>query len=295
MSVRKPFGFHRCAAFVIALALLSSCGSRTTIEHKSHRSSDQRASAVVRQAVIQCPAGPLAPSSVQALPEGGRAYIYHVNKQTVKYPVPPKSFDPLTANDQLLSTYGYPPKPDASDPVALYAWKAAVGSSSLPTPYTTLVQGRCLSPASGYPGVCRGIPDPTSVQFQQVGNWPTTTGALGGTIPAIPSQVLPTATARSLFEAVCSVFPLTLLQKSLNCPVSYGVSFRLTFEANGRSVAIDTLGADGCGFIQMSYGSLTAEAVTITLYSPVNMYAYLQSLLARELGTVPSALNPTSG
>jgi hypothetical protein len=45
----------------------------------------------------------------------------------VSYPPPPAGFDPLTASDEALKRYGFPPKPDQqSDPKDYAIWKKMV-------------------------------------------------------------------------------------------------------------------------------------------------------------------------
>lgn len=53
------------------------------------------------------------------------------------YPSPPAGFDPLTASNTHLQTFGFPPRPPGSDPGALATWSTAVESAksgSVPDP-----------------------------------------------------------------------------------------------------------------------------------------------------------------
>ena len=49
--------------------------------------------------------------SVQELADGGKIYSYRIDGVQVDYPVPPAGFSPLTADDETLETYGFPPRP----------------------------------------------------------------------------------------------------------------------------------------------------------------------------------------
>ena len=48
---------------------------------------------------------------VENIAEGGEIYVYNIGGVEHKFPVPPSDFDPLTASDQQLETYGFPSKP----------------------------------------------------------------------------------------------------------------------------------------------------------------------------------------
>ncbi len=47
---------------------------------------------------------------IEYLDDGGRIYVYFIDGIKNSFPVPPDGFDPLTASDEDLSTYGFPPK-----------------------------------------------------------------------------------------------------------------------------------------------------------------------------------------
>lgn len=49
---------------------------------------------------------------IEELADGGKIYVYTIDGQTHKFPVPPEGFNPLTATDEQLETYGFPPRPD---------------------------------------------------------------------------------------------------------------------------------------------------------------------------------------
>ena len=57
---------------------------------------------------------------IEYLDDGGRIYVYYIDGIKNSFPVPPDGFDPLTASDDDLSTYGFPPKP--SDQSELNEW-----------------------------------------------------------------------------------------------------------------------------------------------------------------------------
>lgn len=49
---------------------------------------------------------------VEELPDGGQIYYYNIDGVESSFPVPPEGFDPLSASDEMLETYGFPPRPD---------------------------------------------------------------------------------------------------------------------------------------------------------------------------------------
>ena len=49
---------------------------------------------------------------VEELPDGGKIYVYVVDGVENSFPVPPEDFQPLTATDEQLETYGFPPRSD---------------------------------------------------------------------------------------------------------------------------------------------------------------------------------------
>ncbi len=59
-------------------------------------------------------------SRIEVLPDGGKIYVYVIDGVENMFPVPPKGFHPLTASDEDLETYGFPPRP--SDPDELEKW-----------------------------------------------------------------------------------------------------------------------------------------------------------------------------
>ncbi len=52
---------------------------------------------------------------VEELPDGGKIYVYKVDGVTHQFPLPPEDFDPLSATDEQLKTYGIPPRPDINN------------------------------------------------------------------------------------------------------------------------------------------------------------------------------------
>lgn len=59
---------------------------------------------------------------VEELPDGGKNYVYIIDGVENSFPVPPKGFQPLTANDEQLETYGFPPRPDKEDQEEYENW-----------------------------------------------------------------------------------------------------------------------------------------------------------------------------
>lgn len=57
---------------------------------------------------------------VTELPDGGKIYTYIIDGVENNFPVPPDGFDPLTASDETLATYGFPERPE--DPAELSEW-----------------------------------------------------------------------------------------------------------------------------------------------------------------------------
>lgn len=49
---------------------------------------------------------------IEELSDGGKIYVYSIDGLEHKFPVPPDDFQPLTASDEQLETYGFPPRPD---------------------------------------------------------------------------------------------------------------------------------------------------------------------------------------
>lgn len=60
-------------------------------------------------------------SKVDHLQNGGQEYIYDVDGVKNIFPVPPKGFNPITATDEQLKEYAFPPRPN--DPDALKVWE----------------------------------------------------------------------------------------------------------------------------------------------------------------------------
>lgn len=48
---------------------------------------------------------------IEELADGGKIYVYIINGIENRFPVPPEGFKPLTASDEQLETYGFPPRP----------------------------------------------------------------------------------------------------------------------------------------------------------------------------------------
>lgn len=58
---------------------------------------------------------------VTELPDGGKIYTFVIDGIENNFPVPPEGFNPLTASDETLETYGFPPRP--VDKEELTEWK----------------------------------------------------------------------------------------------------------------------------------------------------------------------------
>lgn len=54
------------------------------------------------------------------LDDGGKIYVYNIDGVINEFPVPPEGFNPLTATDKQLETYGFPPRP--TDEKSLLDW-----------------------------------------------------------------------------------------------------------------------------------------------------------------------------
>lgn len=86
-------------------------------------------------------------SSTQ-LDDGGTTYTFQLDGSTFNSSVPPSNFDPVTATDDQLQTYGFPPRP--TNPTDLQQW-------------TQTWQGATIS---GAPAFCEG--DQTAAPVQQL-------------------------------------------------------------------------------------------------------------------------------
>lgn len=63
-----------------------------------------------------------------ALPDGGTEYEYGVYGGSVRFSVPPSSFDASRASADDLARYGIPPEPPASDPDGQARWQKATAN-----------------------------------------------------------------------------------------------------------------------------------------------------------------------
>lgn len=59
---------------------------------------------------------------IEELPDGGKIYVYIVDGTEHRFPVPPEGFTPLTATDEQLETYGFPPRPDEENQEDYQNW-----------------------------------------------------------------------------------------------------------------------------------------------------------------------------
>ncbi len=80
----------------------------------------------------------IAYDAVTVFPDGGKDYIFYIEGTENHYLVPPIGFTPLTASDEDLSRYGFPPRPDGSDVDSLNAWEELM-ANYVETPEPELV------------------------------------------------------------------------------------------------------------------------------------------------------------
>lgn len=77
--------------------------------------------------------------SIEELPGGGKKYIYNIkNKYNDNYIVcndivPPEGFDPLTATDEQLSIYGFPPRPTNEEGLAFWTEIMSLSKKCIPS------------------------------------------------------------------------------------------------------------------------------------------------------------------
>lgn len=64
---------------------------------------------------------PLEADILASFPDGGKIYTFVIDGIENNFPVPPEGFNPLTASDETLETYGFPPRP--VDKEELTEWK----------------------------------------------------------------------------------------------------------------------------------------------------------------------------
>jgi hypothetical protein len=90
-------------------------------------------------------------AGVQSLPGGGKSYIYHLGKLTIRYNIPPHGFDILTASPAQLREYNLP-----SRRILGSKWAAEMRQASITAPPATLIEGpvKFAIPSCGKSGVC---------------------------------------------------------------------------------------------------------------------------------------------
>lgn len=59
---------------------------------------------------------------IEELPDGGKIYVYIIDGVENSFPVPPEDFKPLTATDEQLEIYGFPPRPDRENQEEYNQW-----------------------------------------------------------------------------------------------------------------------------------------------------------------------------
>ncbi len=78
---------------------------------------------------------------VEELPDGGKVYVYIIGGQENKFSVPPEGFVPLTATDEQLMTYGFPPRPSENNTEDYKDWvKLMKNYKSTPVPEIELLK-----------------------------------------------------------------------------------------------------------------------------------------------------------
>lgn len=78
---------------------------------------------------------------IEELDDGGKIYFYLIDGVEHKFPVPPDGFDPLTASDEQLETYGFPPRPDKENIDEYESWVEIMSCyKSTPVPEIELVE-----------------------------------------------------------------------------------------------------------------------------------------------------------
>ena len=80
--------------------------------------------------------GTVSPTYTETLVGGGTAYVFCLNGSTARSFRTPTGFDPLTATDDQLRTYGFPPRPSDSKSLSewqsvMEAWEPMTGTPSL--------------------------------------------------------------------------------------------------------------------------------------------------------------------
>lgn len=85
--------------------------------------------------------------SVEELEDGGKIYTYIIDGVVNKFPVPPQDFNPLTASNEQLSTYGFPMRPTTRDAEAYSNWLELVADyDSTPVPQIEVMDGPISRP-----------------------------------------------------------------------------------------------------------------------------------------------------
>lgn len=79
---------------------------------------------------------------VEELPDGGKIYTYIIDGIKNCFPVPPEGFNPLTASDETLATYGFPPRPTDKD--EFKEWEKNM-SAYKTTPIPEIEEGEVIS------------------------------------------------------------------------------------------------------------------------------------------------------
>ena len=89
---------RRIISSITAAAIAFSCGTASTLNAYGMEDNTPASGK------LQC-------DYVEELPDGGKKYVYVIDGAEHTFPVPPEGFSPLTASDEQLEAYGFPPRP----------------------------------------------------------------------------------------------------------------------------------------------------------------------------------------
>jgi len=106
---------HRLAALLAAMALLFAAPPITSAD-----AGEALAAATFASIANPCSAGEtwIKPIRIVQLADGGSIDIYDKGGLIASTPQPPATFDPLSASDEDLATYGFPQRPSAANDLA---------------------------------------------------------------------------------------------------------------------------------------------------------------------------------
>lgn len=102
----------------IKMQLLSAVTSLFLISSFGAASASEASNAADRESTFE----KLHYNRIEELPDGGKIYVYIIQGEEHRFPVPPKDFQPLSATDEELAAYGFPPRPDENNQDSLNDW-----------------------------------------------------------------------------------------------------------------------------------------------------------------------------